>query len=107
MQEELIANIIFYFCYSYSFQTVVLKGLGKDITKKHIYKKVRKAGEVKEVIYPVITKAPEAAEGEQKGEDQVEEGTGESWILFIAGSFKEDIMRFKRQNLTDWLCIFN
>ncbi|KAH7046405.1 hypothetical protein BKA57DRAFT_494153 [Linnemannia elongata] len=60
---------------NYSFQTVVLKGLGKDITKKHIYKKVRKAGEVKEVIYPVITKAPEAAEGEQKGEDQVEEGT--------------------------------
>ncbi|KAG0312435.1 RNA recognition motif-containing protein [Linnemannia gamsii] len=60
---------------NYSFQTVVLKGLGKDITKKHIYKKVRKSGEVKEVIYPVITKAPEAAEGEQKGEDQVEEGT--------------------------------
>ncbi|KAG0378541.1 RNA recognition motif-containing protein [Mortierella sp. AD032] len=60
---------------NYSFQTVVLKGLGKDITKKHIYKKVRKAGEVKEVIFPVITKAPEAAEGEEKGEDQVEEGT--------------------------------
>ncbi|KAF9087100.1 RNA recognition motif-containing protein [Mortierella sp. AD031] len=60
---------------NYSFQTVVLKGLSKDITKKHIYKKVRKSGEVKEVIYPVITKAPEAAEGEAKGEDQVEEGT--------------------------------
>ncbi|KAF9901274.1 RNA recognition motif-containing protein [Linnemannia zychae] len=60
---------------NYSFQTVVLKGLGKDITKKHIYKKVRKSGDVKEVIYPVITKAPEALEGEQKGEDQVEEGT--------------------------------
>ena len=69
--------------HSYSFQTVVLKGLGKDITKKHIYKKVRKSGEVKEVIYPVITKAPEAAEGEAKGEDQVEEGTGELRITFI------------------------
>jgi hypothetical protein len=62
--------------------------LGKDITKKHIYKKVRKSGEVKEVIYPVITKAPEAAEGEQKGEDQVEEGTGKPRMLFITGLYR-------------------
>lgn len=107
MREELIANIVFSLWYSYSFQTVVLKGLGKDITKKHIYKKVRKAGEVKEVIYPVITKAPEATEGEQKGEDQVEEGTGESRTLFITGLCMDEIMRFERQHLTDWLCILN
>jgi hypothetical protein len=35
---------------SYSFQTVVLKGLNKEITKKHIYKKARKSGDVKEII---------------------------------------------------------
>ncbi|KAI8599397.1 hypothetical protein EDD21DRAFT_161376 [Dissophora ornata] len=57
---------------NYSFQTVILKGLGKDITKKHIYKKVRKVGDVKEVIYPVIAKAPE---GEEKKEEAIEEGT--------------------------------
>lgn len=85
--ENSSLNFFILTLYSYSFQTVVLKGLGKDITKKHIYKKVRKSGDVKEVIYPVITKAPEAAEGEQKGEDQVEEGTGESRVLFIAGLF--------------------
>jgi len=47
--------------------------LGKDITKKHIYKKVRKAGDVKEVIYPVMIKP---AEGEESTEEKVEEGTG-------------------------------
>ncbi|KAG0054290.1 RNA recognition motif-containing protein [Gryganskiella cystojenkinii] len=57
---------------NYSFQTVVLKGLGKDITKKHIYKKVRKSGEVKEVIFPVIVKP---AEGEESTEEKIEEGT--------------------------------
>ncbi|KAF9938412.1 RNA recognition motif-containing protein, partial [Mortierella alpina] len=59
---------------NYSFQTVVLKGLGKDITKKHIYKKVRKAGDVKEVIYPVMVKSTDDAAGE-KSEEKVEEGT--------------------------------
>lgn len=59
---------------SYSFQTVVLKGLNKEVTKKHIYKKARKSGDVKEIIYPVTVKAE--AEGEAQGEDQIEEGTG-------------------------------
>ncbi|KAG0076977.1 RNA recognition motif-containing protein [Linnemannia elongata] len=87
---------------NYSFQTVVLKGLGKDITKKHIYKKVRKAGEVKEVIYPVITKALEAAEGEQKGEDQVEEGTGRSglgWTYFQVAALLASPSVYKRCRL--------
>lgn len=59
---------------SYSFQTVVLKGLNKEITKKHIYKKARKSGDVKEIIYPVSVKAE--AEGEAQGEEKIEEGTG-------------------------------
>ncbi|KAF9985780.1 RNA recognition motif-containing protein, partial [Modicella reniformis] len=54
---------------NYSFQTIVLNGLGKDITKKHVYKKVRKVGDVKEVIYPVIAKAPEGSTG---GEEAIE-----------------------------------
>ncbi|KAI1317370.1 RNA recognition motif-containing protein [Mortierella claussenii] len=60
---------------NYSFQTVVLKGLSKDITKKHIYKRVRKVGDVKDVIYPVVIKAPEAEAGQEKAEDTIEEGT--------------------------------
>ncbi|KAF9195597.1 RNA recognition motif-containing protein [Haplosporangium sp. Z 11] len=59
---------------NYSFQTVVLKGLSKDITKKHIYKRVRKVGDVKEVIYPVTVKAEEST-GEANGEEKVEDGT--------------------------------
>ncbi|KAG0348094.1 RNA recognition motif-containing protein, partial [Podila humilis] len=59
---------------NYSFQTVVLKGLNKEITKKHIYKKARKSGDVKEIIYPVSVK-PEVAEGEAPGEETIEEGT--------------------------------
>ncbi|KAF9307095.1 RNA recognition motif-containing protein [Mortierella antarctica] len=58
---------------NYSFQTVVLKGLNKEITKKHIYKKARKSGDVKEIIYPVSVKAE--AEGEAQGEEKIEEGT--------------------------------
>ncbi|KAF9397439.1 RNA recognition motif-containing protein [Mortierella sp. AD011] len=60
---------------NYSFQTVVLKGLSKDITKKHIYKKVRKVGDVMEVIFPVYVKEPESASEEEKSEKTVEEGT--------------------------------
>ncbi|KAF8955152.1 RNA recognition motif-containing protein [Entomortierella lignicola] len=60
---------------NYSFQTVVLKGLSKDITKKHIYKKVRKVGDVMEVIFPVYIKESESTEGEDKSEKTVEEGT--------------------------------
>ncbi|KAF9913988.1 RNA recognition motif-containing protein [Lobosporangium transversale] len=60
---------------NYSFQTVVLKGLGKDITKKHIYKRVRKVGDVKEVIYPVIAETSESGPGQEKSEDIIEEGT--------------------------------
>ncbi|KAF9332428.1 RNA recognition motif-containing protein [Podila minutissima] len=58
---------------NYSFQTVVLKGLSKEITKKHIYKKARKSGDVKEIIYPVSVKAE--VEGEAQGEEKIEEGT--------------------------------
>ncbi|KAF9377712.1 RNA recognition motif-containing protein [Podila verticillata] len=58
---------------NYSFQTVVLKGLNKEITKKHIYKKARKSGDVKEIIYPVSVKSE--AEGEAQSEEQIEEGT--------------------------------
>ncbi|KAG0262091.1 RNA recognition motif-containing protein [Actinomortierella ambigua] len=54
---------------NYTFQTVILKGIGKDVTKKHIYKRVRKVGDVKEVIYPISTK------DEATNEDKVDEGT--------------------------------
>ncbi|KAG0240799.1 RNA recognition motif-containing protein [Actinomortierella wolfii] len=54
---------------NYSFQTVILKGVGENVTKKHIYKRVRKVGDVKEVIYPVSTK------DEATGTEKVEEGT--------------------------------
>ncbi|RUS28950.1 hypothetical protein BC938DRAFT_481242 [Jimgerdemannia flammicorona] len=45
------------------YQTVVIEGLGKDLTKKHVYKKARKSGDVTELIYPVFS---EAKEGEEK-----------------------------------------
>ncbi|RUS22492.1 hypothetical protein BC937DRAFT_88752 [Endogone sp. FLAS-F59071] len=45
------------------YRTVVLEGLGKDLTKKHIYKKARKSGEATEIVYPVFS---EAKEGEEK-----------------------------------------
>jgi len=48
--------------------------LNKEITKKHIYKKARKSGDVKEIIYPVSVKSE--AEGEAQSEEQIEEGTG-------------------------------
>ncbi|KAF9420462.1 RNA recognition motif-containing protein, partial [Entomortierella beljakovae] len=60
---------------NYSFQTVVLKGLTKDITKKQIYKKVRKAGDVMGVIYPVYIKDPEVPAGDDTEKGTVEEGT--------------------------------
>jgi hypothetical protein len=76
MNKHLPLSIFFlYHIYSYTFQTVVLKGLGKDITKKHIYKKVRKVGDVKEVIYPVIAQPSESSTAEAKSE-AIEEGTG-------------------------------
>lgn len=69
---------------SYSFQTVVLKGLNKEITKKHIYKKTRKSGDVKEIIYPVSVKSE--AEGETQSEEQIEEGTGMRYPAYNSGS---------------------
>lgn len=75
MDRHLTISIALNRILSYTFQTVVLKGLGKDITKKHIYKKVRKVGDVKEVIYPVIAQVSESPTAEAKSE-AIEEGTG-------------------------------
>ncbi|KAK9767317.1 RNA recognition motif-containing protein [Basidiobolus ranarum] len=47
-----------------SVQSIVISGLGSDVNKKQIYKKVRKFGEVKEVIFPVFDGQTE--EGEKK-----------------------------------------
>ena len=55
--------------------------MGKDITKKHVYKKVRKVGDVKEVIYPVPINASEDATAAEKSEEKFEEGTGMSFVI--------------------------
>lgn len=74
------------------YRTIVLEGLGKDLTKKHIYKKAKKSGEVTEVVYPVFSQAKEGAE------ETVLEGVGE---LSIHSAHVFAVCHNRSNNITD------